>query len=156
MDVNILLPTGHQICTCLQHIGKSGIVLRLARSIRGIHHDNGFLHVGRKDIPIIHLIFETCIRTLQLLYHRSKDIEWISLNIIRKNATGREHQHLFILLQLMSHIVRLSHHTIHPRIIIICQEIRDVFIYEVRHLGHLFHINLRHHIGEDMSGVSLL
>ena len=28
--VNILLSTGHQVCTCLQHIGKSGIVLRLA------------------------------------------------------------------------------------------------------------------------------
>ena len=61
MDVNILLPTGHYVSTCLQYIDKSGIILCLARSIRGIHHDNGFLHVGRKDIPIIHLMFETCI-----------------------------------------------------------------------------------------------
>ena len=93
-------------------------------------------------MSVIKFILQARVRTLKFLHNRRKEVQWVTLYVVRKDVTSREHQHLLVLLKLPFNVSGTTKSTVHTGIIMLSKEVWDVLIDKVRHGSHLLQVHL--------------
>ena len=122
---------------------KAGIHIRLtAAERRGEHHD-GTLHVGREDIAVVHLEAKRPAGLPKLCHHRRKESQRVTPDILADDTARREHQGIQVILELPVHKPGLAEQAVHPSVVLLREEERDVPTDEIRHLAERIEVKRR-------------